>query len=36
MIVALLIGPLLNLIATFGEEFGWRAFLVPALVKIWA
>jgi membrane protease YdiL (CAAX protease family) len=32
-IVALLVAPLLNLVATFGEEFGWRAFLVPALRK---
>ena len=33
VVIALLIGPLLNLLATFGEEFGWRAFLVPALTK---
>lgn len=33
IIVALLAGPLLNLLATFGEEFGWRAFLVPALAR---
>ncbi len=33
MIVALLLAPVLNLVATFGEEFGWRAFLVPALTK---
>ena len=32
-IVALLIAPLLNLVVTFGEEFGWRAYLVPALAK---
>jgi uncharacterized protein len=32
-IVAFLLAPLLNSIATFGEEFGWRAFLVPALTK---
>lgn len=32
-IVALLIAPLLNLVATFGEEFGWRAYLVPALAR---
>jgi uncharacterized protein len=27
--VALLIAPILNSVATFGEEFGWRAYLVP-------
>ncbi|MCJ7519998.1 MAG: CPBP family intramembrane metalloprotease [Anaerolineaceae bacterium] len=32
-IVALLLAPLLNLVAIFGEEFGWRAYLVPALAK---
>ena len=32
-ILAFLLAPLLNLLATFGEEFGWRAFLVPALTK---
>jgi uncharacterized protein len=31
--VALLIAPILNSVATFGEEFGWRAYLVPALTK---
>ena len=30
---AFLLAPILNFIATFGEEFGWRAFLVPALTK---
>jgi len=32
-IVAFLLAPILNSVATFGEEFGWRAFLVPALSK---
>lgn len=32
-VVAFLLAPVLNLVATFGEEFGWRAFLVPALKK---
>lgn len=32
-VVAFLLAPVLNLVATFGEEFGWRAFLVPALAK---
>jgi len=31
-LVAALISPLLNLISTFGEEFGWRAYLLPKLV----
>jgi membrane protease YdiL (CAAX protease family) len=31
--VALLIAPILNSVATFGEEFGWRAYLVPELTK---
>jgi len=31
--VAFLLAPILNCVATFGEEFGWRAFLVPALTK---
>ncbi len=30
---AFLLAPILNFMATFGEEFGWRAFLVPALTK---
>jgi membrane protease YdiL (CAAX protease family) len=33
MAAAILIAPVLNFVATFGEEFGWRAFLVPALTK---
>jgi membrane protease YdiL (CAAX protease family) len=32
-LTAFLIAPLLNLVSTFGEEFGWRAFLVPELSK---
>ncbi len=31
---AALISPLFNSIATFGEEFGWRAYLLPKLVPL--
>jgi len=30
---AMLISPLVNLAATFGEEFGWRAYLLPKLAE---
>ena len=30
-VMALLIAPVLNGISTFGEEFGWRAYLLPKL-----
>jgi membrane protease YdiL (CAAX protease family) len=30
-LMALLISPILNGISTFGEEFGWRAYLLPKL-----
>lgn len=31
---ALLIAPLINSLFTFGEEFGWRAYLQPKLLKM--
>lgn len=31
---AILFSPLLNAIATFGEEFGWRAYLQPKLLPL--
>lgn len=35
-IQAILLAPLLNAIATFGEEFGWRAYLQPKLMPLGA
>jgi membrane protease YdiL (CAAX protease family) len=35
-LAAFLIAPLLNAIATFGEEFGWRAYLLPKLRSLGA
>jgi uncharacterized protein len=32
--IALFISAPINAIATFGEEFGWRAFLLPALLPL--
>ena len=31
---ALLLAPLLNALFTFGEEFGWRAYLLPKLMPL--
>jgi uncharacterized protein len=30
----LLLGPLLGLLITFGEEYGWRGYLQPALISL--
>ena len=34
IVQAMLIAPLLNGLATFGEEFGWRAYLQPKLMPL--
>ena len=31
--MAILIGPIINIVPTLGEELGWRAFLLPRLTK---
>jgi uncharacterized protein len=31
---ALILSPILNLVAVFGEEFGWRAYLQPKLMPL--
>lgn len=33
-IVGILISPIVNGVATFGEEFGWRAYLLPKLMPL--
>lgn len=32
--VGLLLGPIINVIGTFGEEFGWRGYLQPKLLPL--
>ena len=34
IVTAMVLGPILNLIAVFGEEFGWRAYLQPKLMPL--
>ena len=36
VVVAITIAPLLNTVVTFGEEFGWRAYLLPKLAPLGA
>lgn len=33
-LLAILISPIANALATFGEEFGWRAYLLPRLLPL--
>jgi membrane protease YdiL (CAAX protease family) len=33
-VAAILISPIVNALATFGEEFGWRAYLLPKLMAL--
>ena len=34
LLLGVLISPLLNAFSTFGEEFGWRAYLLPKLMAL--
>jgi membrane protease YdiL (CAAX protease family) len=34
IVIAMLLSPILNALAVFGEEFGWRAYLQPKLMPL--
>ncbi len=36
LVAAVTVGPLVNAVVAFGEEFGWRAYLVPKLAPLGA
>ncbi len=33
-LLGMLVSPIVNSLATFGEEFGWRAYLLPKLLRL--